>query len=118
MIKNTKINWPEMEEYKSMDKPQKQDYEDLCEFGIVMKKCYFCDQPRTVRFNEHYTFCPNCSAIYSTMILQESHCEHFEGDQAIVIEFEPCYPEYRDKPYIACGDTCSVCGVNVCADGW
>ena len=91
---------------------------DLCEFGIVDRACYFCGQPRTVRHSEHYTFCPNCSAIYSKMILQESHCKHFSEDQAIVIELEPCYPEYRDKPYIDKGDICSVCGLNVDANGW
>ncbi len=90
---------------------------DLCEFGIVDRACYFCGQPRTIRFQEHSIFCPNCSAIYCKMILQESHCKHFTGDQAIVIDFEPCYVEYRNKPYIMAGDKCSICGLNVWADG-
>lgn len=107
-----KMSWPEMERGKVKVK------KDICEFGIVNKACYFCGQPRTIRHSEHYTFCPNCSAIYSKMILQESHCKHFDGDQAIVIELEPCYPEYRDKLYVDKGDICSICGANVDADGW
>ncbi len=89
---------------------------DLCEFGIINKKCYFCDQPRTIRFNEHYTFCPNCSVIYSSQILQESHCKHFSGDSAIVAELEPLHSLVK-KPYVML-DTCSECGTNVWADGW
>jgi len=90
---------------------------DLCEFGIVKKKCYFCDQPRTIRFNEHYTFCPNCSAIYSEQILQVSHCKHFSGDSAVVIKVEPSHIEGK-KPFVMKGDICSECSVNVWADGW
>ncbi|KKM80503.1 hypothetical protein LCGC14_1339270 [marine sediment metagenome] len=91
--------------------------EDPCEFGIVKRKCYFCDQPRTVQFDEHFIFCPNCSAIYSEQILQESHCKHFSGDSAIVVEFEPLFYPAK-KPYVVGGDICSECGTNVWADGW
>ena len=96
----------------------KEEEKNLCEFAVIKKKCYFCDQPRTIQFNEHFTFCPNCSSIYSKQILQKSHCKHFSGDQAIVIKLEPCYSEDRDKPYITEGDTCSICGANVWAGGW
>jgi len=104
---------------------------DLAEFGVVQEECYFCGQLRTIRFNEHYTFCPNCSAIYTFFILVDSNCEHVSNNTPAVIR-EPWYyrgPERPIKPYIYEGKVlsygqirkvqkCSVCNKKCIADGW
>jgi len=63
--------------------------EDLCEFATVTKKCYFCDQPRTILTNEHCIFCPNCMALYTFMLVRESNCEHIKNG----------VPTVRHSPY-------------------
>jgi len=96
---------------------------DLCEFGIDEEKCYFCGQPRTVRFSEHWIFCPNCSAMYTFMIIVESNCDHIKDNIPYVIK-EPWYNKMKhEKPYAH--DTedlkmqiCSVCGKECVMDGW
>ena len=98
-----------------------EEEKDLCEFGIEHEKCYFCGQPRMVLFNEHYYFCPNCSAIYTSMIIQESNCEHIKKDTPYVSRST----WYGDdgKPYIHDTDdlkkqVCSICGAECVTDGW
>lgn len=96
---------------------------DLCEFGVSPEECYFCGQPNTVGFKEHYTFCPNCSAIYTFLIIQESHCDHIDPDKDIpCVERIPWYKSARNKVYIikdTNGDQrCSICDSVCMADGW
>ena len=93
-----------------------------CEFGIIEETCYFCGQSKVIGFNEHYTFCPECSAIYTFMIIQRKSCEHITDDTPIA-ERSPWYKEYREKPHIlsnsyGTGQKCSVCSKHVLADGW
>jgi len=113
---------------RHMDRPtlKERSTEDLCAFGTVMKKCYFCDQPRTILTNEHYTFCPNCTALYTFMLVQKSNCEHIKDGVPRILHV-PNYPYTIDKPYIYEGyeeeghaifDRCSVCHTNCHADGW
>jgi hypothetical protein len=99
---------------------------DLCEFGIVEEECFFCKQPRTVAFNEHYTFCPNCSAIYTFMMIYKDKdtCSHITGDEPTVIK-KPIYKSVRDKIHIYKGGDvvpnnyhCSYCRNIVYVDGW
>lgn len=113
------------------------------EFTVVNEECYFCGQLQTVRFAEHYIFCPNCAAIYTEMIVQESRCEHIK-DGVPCVENTPRAVNYKwvkgeivfskpsfgpdfSKPYIyevweEDGDSvtqhCSVCGEWCIADGW
>ena len=98
------------------------------EFGIVDEKCYFCGHEKTVRFNEHYTFCPSCTAI-STNLMAVDTCEHFKGD-AVVATREPWSDKIvedlinKQIPYIIEDDdgegvgNCSICGKPCIADGW
>jgi len=93
---------------------------DLCEFGITHEKCYFCGQPRTILFSEHYIFCPNCSVIYTNMILQESGCDHITKDTPYISK-KPWYT--YSKAYIHDTDdlkkqVCSICGAECESDGW
>jgi len=94
---------------------------DLCEFGIEHEKCYFCGQPRTIQFEDHYTFCPNCSAIYTNMMLLRSGCDHITENTPCVLN-EPWYKSDRQKPYMVetIEDTkiCSICGAKCESDGW
>ena len=92
--------------------------------NIREEKCYFCDKS-TVRFHEHYHFCPECSAIYTYLIVWKSNCKHIKDRMPTVIR-EPWYKELRmddKKPYIvdtkASGkQTCSVCNKPCTSDGW
>lgn len=90
-------------------------------FGIVDEKCYFCGHEQTVIFNEHYTFCPECSAIYTSMMVIEG-CDHIKSNAVIALR-KPWFKDFKcDKPYIEEGDegneVCSECGLSVIADGW
>lgn len=91
----------------------------MAEFKIIKKKCYFCDNKRLIKFREHYYFCPECSCIYTYMIIQESHCKHTK-DRIPVVNREPWYKEIRNKAYIKEGklQICSKCGAKCIADGW
>ena len=94
---------------------------DLCEFGIEHEKCYFCGQPRIIRFGEHYYFCPNCSVIYTNMILLRSGCDHITKNTPC-IQRAPWYKSDRKKPHIIRTDydtqRCSVCYATCESDGW
>jgi hypothetical protein len=98
------------------------------EFGIVDETCYFCGHEKTLRFKEHYTFCPYCSAIYTSMIAIKT-CRHFKDD-VVVVNHEPWFENVKkellekNKAYImeasddpGCG-SCSICSSYCTADGW
>jgi hypothetical protein len=92
------------------------------EFGVVDEKCYFCGHEKTVRFKEHYVFCPCCTAI-STDVIAIKKCKHFTDSIVIAIR-EPWFPKSRNKkPYIIGDESegmgpCSICGTLCIADGW
>lgn len=93
---------------------------DHHDFAISNKKCYFCGKEKTIRFHEHYTFCPDCSAIYTNLMIQETNCDHIK-DGVVVATREPWYKKSRKIPFIKeKGDIqeCSVCGKRCIADGW
>jgi len=102
---------------------------DLCEFGVVHEECYFCGQPRTILFNEHYIFCPNCAVTYTDMMIQESNCVHIKSGVPVVIS-NPWYSGYNDSNrksmkthiYLLDGEStmqfCSKCNLKCIADGW
>ena len=114
--------------------------ENLCEFGIVQKECYFCEQPNTILFDEHYTFCPNCSAIYTFSMIQSSNCEHVTPDKRVpCVDRRPSHiinewvdgglirrPPGAEKAYIYEStyydhqglQLCSICRTKCLADGW
>jgi len=95
----------------------------MCEFSITDEKCYFCGQPKVVRFNEHYTFCPNCAAIYTYLMIQKSNCKHIKDGIPLLIhmrwvkkDIKPyIYEEQLDDGEI---QRCSICGKICIADGW
>jgi hypothetical protein len=100
---------------------------NLSEFAVVNEVCYFCDHEKTVLFNEHYSFCPDCSAIYTSMMAVES-CPHFKDD-VLVTTREPWFAHLREelrekgKAYIVEDEgnglgQCSICGKLCIADGW
>jgi len=85
-----------------------------------MCNCYFCDNEETILFHEHYVFCPNCSAIYTDLMILESNCKHVENGVPVALR-EPWYTKNRNTPFIKEeGDMqkCSVCGKTCIADGW
>lgn len=87
-------------------------------YGLVNDKCYFCDHEETLVFNEHYTFCPECSAIYTSMMVIEG-CDHIQGNAIIALR-KPWWKDFKtDKPFIDedC-EVCSICGTGCVADGW
>jgi len=106
-----------------------------CQFAVIDEKCYFCDHPITVLFNEHYNFCPDCSAIYTFPTVHKTDCSHIR-DNIPVAERPPWYKEYRDaKPYIyeessvfkrhslyeeieGVTQKCSICHAECTADSW
>jgi hypothetical protein len=80
-------------------------------------KCALCGYIETVPFHEHYTFCPDCSAIYTQMIVQEKNCDHIKDD-TVVVEREPWYKSTREETIYIFEDACSVCKKKAIADGW
>ena len=88
------------------------------------EKCYFCGT-KTIRFHEHYYFCPECSAIYTYLIIQQSSCTHITTgvDFPTVIRV-PWYKKVRDNKIYIRDDykddnqRCSVCSKICVADGW
>lgn len=94
---------------------------DAHDFAISNEECYFCGKKETIRFHEHYTFCPDCSAIYTVSIIQRSGCEHIDRGVPEVLR-APWYKEARKKPYITEEvegiQRCSICQATCIADGW
>ncbi len=90
------------------------------EFGIEDKECYFCHQNKTIRFSEHYTFCPNCSAIYTYYRIVKSTCEHIKGGIPFADRL-PCFESLIKTPcYIRVGKkyVCNTCQNVVKTNGW
>lgn len=91
-------------------------------YGTVKEQCPFCKYEETFVFAGHYTLCPNCSAIYTEMMVVEG-CEHHK-DSALVVSREPWFTEIREKarvetPYVLEDRMlCSKCYKPVNADGW
>ena len=85
-----------------------------------IEKCYFCGTA-TIRFAEHWLFCPECAAIYTHMIVWETFCKHIK-DRTPVVRSDCWYKEDREKKaYIKQskgGLHCSKCNEPVDADGW
>lgn len=67
-------------------------------FEIQEKSCYFCNHTKVILFQEHYIFCPDCTAIYTFMTIQKAFCEHIEN--APVIYRHPWFDRDTPKPFI------------------
>jgi len=109
-----------------------------CQFAVVDEKCYFCDHAITVMFNEHYTFCPSCAAIYNTSTIQTAGCSHIKYgipclDSPVRMANHVCsgwigfYSPAFKKPFIyeevkessnEIVQKCSVCHSECVSDGW
>ena len=97
------------------------------EFGIMEVECHFCKQFPIVRFAEHYCFCPNCSAIYTKMIIHSKRCNHVMKNKTPVAIREPWFKSVRQEstylialaePEDGFTHMCSQCHARVKADGW
>lgn len=91
------------------------------EYGISdTEPCAFCGNEETVCFNEHWSFCPECAAIYTTMWFHKG-CKHIKKTE-LVVRSEPWYKDVREKvAYTMDNDPkqrCSVCGKRNKLDGW
>lgn len=100
-----------------------EEEKDLCEFGIVDEECYFCGQPRTIRFDEHYYFCPNCTALYTFFMIKKTKCKHITKDTPFLLRKPYWHTNMKDKKYIYEDDDgetqrCSECNAECIADGW
>ena len=89
---------------------------------ITNDKCYFCNGHELIRFAEHWTFCPNCAAIYTRMVLNETNCEHINKSTPVVTN-DCWFRKNREKKvyikYLSFDDqSCSKCGKPCEADGW
>lgn len=84
------------------------------------EKCAFCGNLETVRFNEHYAFCPECAAIYTSMDVEKG-CEHIKED-ALIVTHAPWFKDIREKiahvVKIDNKDCCSICQKPVEIGGW
>ena len=89
-----------MESFLSKKIFEHPEYRKVCEFAVIDEECYFCNHPITLLFNEHYSFCPSCSAIYAFPMVQKKNCSHV-SDTTPVADHPPWFKEYREsKPYI------------------
>lgn len=84
------------------------------------EKCYFCGKD-AIKFHEHYYFCPECSAIYTYLIVWKSNCKHIK-DRIPTATRPPWYKDVREsKAYIEeVGENhrCSICKKPCSVDGW
>jgi hypothetical protein len=80
-------------------------------------KCKFCGSENIVDVHEHYTFCTECTALYTKMILEKSNCKHI-SDSSITVERPPWYKKARESIAYIFNYKCSVCGKDAIADGW
>jgi hypothetical protein len=91
--------------------------------GEKPEECFFCGSQNTVPFNEHYTFCKNCTAIYTEMIVVETNCDHIK-ENSVIVDREPWFKKIRNKckkegkAYILKDNRCSKCNAITIADGW
>ena len=90
-------------------------------FTILTSGCYFCKSPEIIRFGEHWSFCPDCSVIYTYMVLLETGCKHIKNGIPLVTN-DCWFPkDRRAKTFIkynSRGQVCSTCGEECYADGW
>jgi hypothetical protein len=99
------------------------EVKSVVEFGIVNEKCPFCDQKTVVNFNEHYYFCPACTAIYTFLMILEKECDHINHDTPCV-DRKPIHGTETVYIYTIDGgiwdgqQVCSECGAHCIADGW
>lgn len=89
---------------------------------VSKETCYFCGNRGGIGFKEHYFFCPYCSAIYTSMIVQRKSCNHITKDTPVT-ERPPWFKVFRLKPHILTVNgnvtqKCSICSKSVLADGW
>lgn len=88
-----------------------------------MEKCPFCKSENLVAFHEHYTFCKECTAIYTYYIIRDSkiNCEHITKN-TVCADRPPWFRNIREATvYIEQtveSHACSVCGAEVIPDGW
>ena len=112
------IVWP-AEVEKTKQEAREEGVEDLYEFITITKKCYFCDQPRTILTNDHWVFCPHCMALYTFHIVHSSECKHIKNGVPTVMH-ESAYnwktPYIRDKQSAGTMN-CSKCNAECEADG-
>lgn len=85
------------------------------------EKCPFCKSEDVVSFKEHYSFCKECTAIYTSSAVVEKNCEHI-NKESVIVERPPWYKKDRDSvAYIIESEDiakCSVCGAEVELGGW
>lgn len=92
---------------------------DIAEFAIVDEECYFCKHSKTILFDEHFIFCPNCSTIYTFMWVYSS-CDHINDTTPVVLR-KPWKGYEANSVYMIDNGTskeCSICGTICEADGW
>ncbi len=91
-------------------------------FTITKNKCYFCNAEETIRFNEHWRFCPECSAIYTYMLVLKTGCGHIHEGSPVVLNRCWFKNHRRTKVYIKYVNAeiqkCSRCWAHCEADGW
>lgn len=94
---------------------------------LSAKPCYFCGAD-TLRFKEHYTFCPNCAVIYTNYIKHTKECDHVKDGTPNVLH--PCWfkKEREAKIHLIRPPKgqqiswdewrCSKCDASAECDGW
>lgn len=99
----------------------------MVELAVIKYPCFFCGISQTVQFDEHYTWCPCCRAVYTYMIIRERGCDHIPGREPdncpVLVEMPRALEVLEGKTYIEANEFgerqyCSVCGKTCVADGW
>lgn len=88
------------------------------------ERCYFCNSTDLVFTHEHYVFCKDCMALYTTLIIREWKCGHLNIHSPVVLH-QPIYAGLKNRPHILLAPEnhtpsqyCSVCKKGCLADGW
>jgi hypothetical protein len=81
--------------------------------------CIFCNSENVTRFAEHFTFCKDCSAIYTFPNIVRG-CEHTVGKHLPVVLRLPWYEiDFPDMVLELNGQYyCTKCWCRVWLNGW
>jgi len=82
----------------------------------VCRVCGKGNKDSLYRINEHYVYCTECEAITTKHCIIESKCKHINDKSFSLIKIPKS--GINIPTHITKEDKCSICNIDVLADGW